>query len=185
MKKQLLLLVMMLLPLVASADAVLIDGIYYFLYNEAKTAEVSRNPNYGQTDYCQGDVTIPETVVFDGQTYSVTGIGDYAFEQCNSIFSITIGSKVKTIGAGAFSNCQNLQSITIPTNVETIGEKAFEGMPAGVRCEVAWTTPIAIPANTFSNFETLAEGQLKGILFVPKGTRDAYLNATGWDFFST
>ncbi len=115
---------------------------------------------------------------------NVETIGDYAFEQCNSIFSITIGNKVNSIGNGAFSNCQNLQDIVIPANVQSIGEKAFEGMPAGVRCEVEWTDPLSIPANTFSNFETLAEDQLRGILFVPEGTRSLYTEATGWDFFS-
>ena len=38
MKKQLLILVMALLPMVASADAVEIDGIYYNLVSKAKVA---------------------------------------------------------------------------------------------------------------------------------------------------
>lgn len=41
MKKQLLLIMSMLLPLVASADAVEIDGIYYHLVSKAKQAEVT------------------------------------------------------------------------------------------------------------------------------------------------
>ena len=45
MKKQLLLLVMMLLPMVTMADAVEIDGIYYNLIDKAKIAEVTSNPN--------------------------------------------------------------------------------------------------------------------------------------------
>ena len=35
----------MLLPMVASADAVEIDGIYYNLVTKAKQAEVTSNPN--------------------------------------------------------------------------------------------------------------------------------------------
>jgi hypothetical protein len=45
MKKNLLLLILMLLPLAASADAVEIDGIYYNLVPKAKIAEVTSNPN--------------------------------------------------------------------------------------------------------------------------------------------
>lgn len=45
MKKQLLLLVMILLPLAASADAVKIDGIYYNLITKGNIAEVTSNPN--------------------------------------------------------------------------------------------------------------------------------------------
>ena len=45
MKKNLLLLVLMLLPLAAIADAVEINGLYYNLDSTAKTAEVTSNPN--------------------------------------------------------------------------------------------------------------------------------------------
>lgn len=121
-----------------------------------------------------------KTVVFN----SVETIGEYAFEKCQGITSLTIGDKVKTIGVGAFTDCQSLQAIIMPTNVTSVGQQAFNGMPAGVRCQVSWTTPPSIPANTFSNFETLGEGQVPGILFVPKGAKSAYQNATGWKFFT-
>jgi len=45
MKKQILLFVMVLVPMLASADAVEIDGIYYNLITKAKEAEVTKNPN--------------------------------------------------------------------------------------------------------------------------------------------
>lgn len=80
MKKNLLLLVLMLLPLVASADAVEIDGIYYNLDSTAKTAEVTSNPNK-YTD----DVVIPETVTFGGTGYSVTSIGICAFQNGHQV----------------------------------------------------------------------------------------------------
>ena len=41
MKIHLLLLVMLLLPLLAHADAVAINGIYYNLVNKSKVAEVT------------------------------------------------------------------------------------------------------------------------------------------------
>ena len=44
MKKQLLLFTMMLLPMVASADAVEIGGIYYNLSANEKVAEVTNKP---------------------------------------------------------------------------------------------------------------------------------------------
>ena len=60
MKKQLLLLAMMLLPMVASADAVEIDGVYYNLYAETLTAEVTSNPNQ-----YEGCVIIPSWVTYE------------------------------------------------------------------------------------------------------------------------
>lgn len=115
--------------------------------------------------------------------HMIETIGQYAFEMCNGLQQVEFSEGLKNIEEGAFSNCQNLQSIKIPANVTRIAPKAFEGMPAAVRCQVAWTTPLEIEANTFSNFETLSEDQIPGMLFVPEGTKALYEAATGWDFF--
>ena len=88
---------MVLLPMMANADAVEIDGIYYNLDTEAKTAEVTRNPNY-----YQGDVAIPETFEYGGATYSVTSIGNWAFSWCGGLTAVTIPHSVTSIGEGAF-----------------------------------------------------------------------------------
>ena len=98
MKKNLLLIVLMLLPLVASADyTVEIDGIYYILNPTTEKAEVTSNPNK-----YTGDVVIPETVTFRGTEHSVTSIGDYAFYSCSGLTSVTIPNSVTSIGSYAF-----------------------------------------------------------------------------------
>ena len=74
MKKQILLFAMIMLPLVASAQSVEIDGIYYNLISKAKQAEVTSNPN----NYT-GSVVIPEKVTYESVEYSVTSIGEWAF----------------------------------------------------------------------------------------------------------
>lgn len=45
---------------------------------------------------------------------SVTSIGDFAFEDCKSLKSISIPDSVTSIGDGAFEGCRNL---TIINNV--------------------------------------------------------------------
>ena len=56
---------------------------------------------------------------------SVTQVGSYAFYNCSSLTSITIGSGVKSIEDHAFDGC-SLSSVTIPNNVTTLGEFAFD-----------------------------------------------------------
>ena len=56
---------------------------------------------------------------------SVTTIGSYAFYDCYSLTSVTIPDSVTTIGARAFYTCDSLTNITIPDSVTTIGRSAF------------------------------------------------------------
>ena len=57
---------------------------------------------------------------------SVKEIGDYAFEACEYLRSITIPNNVTNIAEGAFFNCSDLNSITINNNtLKHIGDLAF------------------------------------------------------------
>ena len=100
-----------------------VDGIYYNILAD-KTNEVEVTS--GSTKY-SGSVTIPETVTYDGTTYSVTSIGEWAFAYCSSLTSITIPNSVTSIGRYAFLGCSGLTSITIPNSVTSIGENPFDG----------------------------------------------------------
>ena len=57
--------------------------------------------------------------------FTVTGIGDYAFNECAKLTSVSIPNTVTTIGKGAFQKCTKLPSIDIPSSVISIGENAF------------------------------------------------------------
>ncbi len=63
----------------------------------------------------------PEIIIENG----VTGIGDFAFNGCRSLTSITIPNSVTSIGNSAFRGCSSLTSITIPDSVASIGGSAF------------------------------------------------------------
>ena len=49
-------------------------------------------------NYVNGDVVIPNSVEYNGTTYSVTSIGWGAFRGCSSLTSVTIPNSVTSIG---------------------------------------------------------------------------------------
>ncbi|MCX6652877.1 MAG: leucine-rich repeat domain-containing protein [Methanomassiliicoccales archaeon] len=68
-----------------------------------------------------GAITIPSTL----GGYPTVAIGDYAFQDCTPLTSVTIPDSVISIGYGAFNDCPFLISVTIPDNVTSIGGYAF------------------------------------------------------------
>ena len=120
--KQLLLsLLMSIMSVSAFAEDVEINGIRYSLNDETLEAEVAEN--YGGP--YSGDIIIPETVDYDGKTYSVTSIGKRAFWQCDGLTELTIPNSVSSIGEHAFEGCVGLTSITIPSSVTSISRGIF------------------------------------------------------------
>ncbi len=107
-----------------------VDGIWYYFNDSELTASVTyRGSGYygSNANEYSGDVVIPSFVTFNGKTYSVTSIGNYAFGGCFGLTSVTIPNSVTSIGYGAFGDCLGLTSVTIPNSVTSIGNEAFYG----------------------------------------------------------
>ena len=130
-----------------------VDGIYYKILSEMDLTVLVTYKGYETFEYSNeyaGKVVIPESVTYDGNTYttagigdfaffdcsgltgvsipySVTGIGGFAFDGCSRLTSITIPNSVMSIMNGAFSHCSNLMDITIPNSVMSIMSGAFQG----------------------------------------------------------
>ena len=95
----------------------IIGGIRYSLKDG--TATVVRQPSNIEK------ANIPAKVTYKNIEYSVRSIDSYAFEDCDSLTSVTIGNGVTNIGDSAFYGCSSLTSITIGNGVTSIGDAAF------------------------------------------------------------
>lgn len=115
-----------------------INGIYYNFSGTSATVTYN-NTNYNSYS---GAVIIPESITYNGKTYTVTNIGSYAFRNCTDLTSITIPNSVTSIGYYAFSGCSSLTSIIIPNSVTSIGSSAFN------KC--SGLTSITIPNSVIS-----------------------------------
>ena len=129
MKKIFLLLVLFLGFHSAWAHDVEVDGIYYNLNSENKTASVTFKGNKynSYNDEYSGEIVIPETVIVYGTRYSVTSLGDNCFRDCSSLTSITIPNSVTSLGEACFYDCSSLTSITIPNSVKSLSNYCFSG----------------------------------------------------------
>ncbi len=192
MYKHLLFLLFMMMPLVASAHGIEVDGIFYTFNSSNKTAQVARW-DYG-LKYA-GDVVIPSTVVRNEVEYTVTSIESKAFYNCSELTSVKIPNSVTSIGNTIFQDCTDLASIvieegnptydsrencnaiietasnklimgcngtTIPNGITTIGQESLQGCSG--------LTSISIPSSV-TTIENSAFAGCTGLtsLIIPDG----------------
>ena len=123
MKKLFLLLTLFLCTSMAWAYDAEVSGIYYYLNQSNKTAQVISN--YGNK--YTGDICIPESISVEGTIYVVTSLGNECFAFCTGLTSINIPNSVTSLGEYCFSGCTGLTSITIPNSVTSLGYRCFYG----------------------------------------------------------
>ena len=80
--------------------------------------------------------SIPIKVTHKGTNYTVTSIGEDAFENCDNLTSIEIPNSVTSIGSYAFYGCSSLTSIEIPNSVTSIGSYAFRSCDSLTSIEI-------------------------------------------------
>lgn len=103
-----------------------IDDIQYTIdENDSTAVSVTGTTGYGDENN-KKDLVLPETVEYNGVTYTVTSIGKGAFARKNGLNSIVIPNTVVLIAESAFASNWGLASIEIPASVVEIGTRAFE-----------------------------------------------------------
>ena len=137
MKQKLILFFILTIVLVTPKEAVAYDfsavapsGQTLYFKIVGGNAQVTY-PLFSNHDYYYGytkptgNLSIPDSVLYGGNTYSVTSIGDRAFYGCSGLASITIPNSVTSIDTFAFYGCSGLLSVTIPKFVTYLGFFAF------------------------------------------------------------
>ena len=125
-------------------------GIYYNITGN-NTVEVTYSDRDNNT--YSGSISVPETVTNNGTEYSVTKIGEYAF-QGSAVTSVSMPECIISIDYNAFKGCQNLESVTLPESLTTLGSYAFYS------CKLLKTIKIpsgvtAIPSSCFYECSSL------------------------------
>ena len=125
--------------LFASTTEATIDDVTYLLESDDNTATVYRHKvpiknktgkilRYIYVEYT-GSVTIPETVEYEGTTYTVSGLNSAVFYGSSELTSVVLPSSITEIPAGAFEGCTSLTNIDIPSSVISIGRGALDDTP--------------------------------------------------------
>lgn len=156
MRKHILVLVLMVLPMLA--NAVEVNGINYQLYNGATptAAVIKKSPVYS------GNVVIPKSFVYNGTTYIVTEIDNWAFSSCKNLTSISIPATVNEIGSCVVSYSGGLSSIVVDAdnlvydsrdNCNAIIETKTNILIAGCNNTIIPSTVTAIGDHAFQDMD--------------------------------
>lgn len=100
-------------------DVINVDGFSY-IYNEGSLA-LCKGGKYS------GEITIPETVRYEGYDYKVTGIKEGTFQSNQTITKVVMPNSILSIGDMAFFDCNGLSELSLPQNLKFIGSQAFDG----------------------------------------------------------
>ena len=150
MRTVLSLLILIVIPTLVIAHDFEVDGIYFNKRgNEVIVTYKGSSWNSYSNEY-SGNVIIPSSVTFNGSTYLVASIGDYAFRNCEDMSNITIPNTITTIGYSALSGCTGLTSIDLPNSITKIERSAFEGCNNLLNIEIPNSVRI-IERNAFKN----------------------------------
>ena len=99
-----------------------VDGLNYQFDVIKKKAKVMAADALGGYS---GNIHIPVTADFWGESYNVKAIDNGAFFFCNRMTAIDFPTGLDSIGISAFYGCSLLENLIFPTHISYIGRGAF------------------------------------------------------------
>ena len=150
------------------------DGITYELVG-GKSVSVSNKVD----SHYSGTLTIPETVLHEGRTYDIVGIGENAFNGDTQLEHVVLPGTIYSIDYAAFQGCSSLKTINFEQGLDSIASLAFDGCDAleTINCQ-----PIVPPIMVSKNCFTMAAYD-NAILRVPNESIRLYHESERWSEF--
>ena len=126
-----------------------------------------------------GTLTIPETVLHEGRTYDIVGIGENAFNGDTQLEHVVLPGTIYSIDYAAFQGCSSLKTINFEQGLDSIASLAFDGCDA---LETIDCQPIVPPIMVSKNCFTMAAYD-NAILRVPNESIRLYHESERWSEF--
>ena len=196
MKSPLSLILLLAFSANALAYDFMVDGLCYDICSDGDSVIVTYESKglLSNYDNLKGDIIIPEHVTHKGKSYTVTQIGNGAFQKCFGLISATIPNSVTMIADSAFKECTGLTSLIIPNSVTRIGYGVFEGC-TGLTSVIIPNSVTKISHNAFKGCTGLTSVNIpNSVTYVGYGVFEGCTNLTevnlpnsipeiGWSFF--
>ena len=125
--------------IVYDENVVYVGGLYYILHNEntsdrwATVTSIYGGKNTSLdaanvAQYYSGTISIPETIIYDGNKYTVKKVGSYAFNCQNELQSLYVPRTVTEIEPNAAIKAEKLNRVNVAdeSQLVNIGEEAFK-----------------------------------------------------------
>lgn len=107
-----IIIIALFIPMSASAYDFEVDGIFYNIISASNLSVEVTYKSSGGGSYA-GVIKIPNSVIYNNRSYTVTCIGGWTFFDCDDLISVSIPSSVTSLGEQVFKNCRRLESINV------------------------------------------------------------------------
>ena len=157
---------------------VLIDGIYYELYEDESvlSADVDHDFSFRNYENLGEEIVIPNVVTWDEKEYKVDGA--YFMNDNTVVKKITISNGIKYLGWSCFKACTALEEVVLPESIEYFGSNCFAGCTALKQITNPNPIPVSVKGDVFDGVDISSV-----TLLVPANSVEAYKATEVWKEF--
>lgn len=183
MKKLLLLsfFILTFIRLLGANVSATIGGFRYNLDTSAKTAEITYKTSVNSSNYPNSSITVPSSVAYQGETYTVTGVDGFAFINCTNLTELNLPNTITYIDSYIIDGCRNIKTINLKVNPNLVFKGSLFGTDTKISnlylnidnisnwCSVKLSI---LTFNDITNFYIQLNGKDIDVLEIPEGVKN-------------